>query len=546
MVVYRKPEFLRKIRELRTAQQKHLPLTELEEKLLYADDTINYNPISGPGHKDTSLILICENCGLAKWTYDKNSKTCCRQCANQYRAKNNPQKKTNRKNFIPKGEHELTKTCDRCGKKFKTSHSRINSGQSIYCGTECSNISKGFTPVWFQCANCKSLFRSTKQSNAVFCCEECKLYFDPMLYYTQKPRIVNQSDFTDHIINQQLHEHFADYPKARVSRLYRRQLFTYKKFIDPTIEITTSPLSKPVEVELFGAKSIPSDPDDPNSPKITTILSSDDPTIFKQFNHQNVPPSDNSEKSDKSENSETPKNLNNPDLTILQKSNHAPYKNSNSLNRVPQEEIPSLSTDPHFKHKKPQSFYDEIVRRCDEKAKNINKNIIDSTIESSTIPINTVPTIPNDISPTKTENTESNNNIITPIFDDDELLTYYPNINDINQIKKPIISWYINPQKIPLMEKIDLLMTTNDITLETLSKHIPDIEDIIATQNHRPVFFEPTENNGTINTQTDPNEPLNISQYYYTIYYTTKNETYIDPIIPIDLYNSNQYNSDMY
>lgn len=185
-------------------------------KLMYmASMSIDRQPTYGPGSKGGGRIVVCDNCGTARWVDKPKQQFCCRTCKYEYaHAESTPRIS---KRYVKR--HVVHRYCEYCGKKITIKTSDLNKGRGIFCSNRCASLSKGFIPLWFYCNTCGSKFRAFTAAGSTHCCIECKggdHHSDESLddaYIVSKPKLVDLEDRYEYIINIQLEDLLAKYRK---------------------------------------------------------------------------------------------------------------------------------------------------------------------------------------------------------------------------------------------------------------------------------------------------------------------------------------------
>jgi hypothetical protein len=174
----------------------------LRKDMLYPPiDMDDRGSIAGPGRKGGCYVYICENCGFADYTRDHHQQFCCKQCKKEF-YENGRVSKLN--TTLPGYKsHTLHRRCAFCDIIFPVKFSDIYRGKGIYCSRNCTNRSRGFRPLWYQCNTCGRWFKAAVPEQSYFCSIECE---DK---YTRdkesvKYKLSSLDHMIDHLINRNL------------------------------------------------------------------------------------------------------------------------------------------------------------------------------------------------------------------------------------------------------------------------------------------------------------------------------------------------------
>ena len=138
-----------------------------------------------PRFERGQLVLICEECGEASYTFNKSQKYCNNNCRNLARIRFLNIDLTLKKRFenfnfefgqptTKKPTGIIHKYCEHCGKIFTSYAHHVRQGRNLFCSKSCAKHYSCLKPLTYFCNNCKEEFKAISAINASFCSIECE------------------------------------------------------------------------------------------------------------------------------------------------------------------------------------------------------------------------------------------------------------------------------------------------------------------------------------------------------------------------------------
>mgnify|MGYP000912747092 FL=1 len=179
----------------------------LYEDLRLISLSLEEYPLSGIGAAGGGYVVICDNCGHAKYTYKSDAHFCSKACKARYQY--NHQDELKKDVLTRRGR--VHRRCALCDKKFSLSISDLRSGMGVFCSRQCAAKGRGFKPLWYICPICGDHFRAVSFRGAQFCSIDCMSQRRTILsertgeIYTEcKPTLLYPDDKYDEIVNFEL------------------------------------------------------------------------------------------------------------------------------------------------------------------------------------------------------------------------------------------------------------------------------------------------------------------------------------------------------
>lgn len=177
------------------------------EDIRMASFTLEEFPLCGIGAGGGGYVVICENCGMAKYTYKSDAQFCSKNCKARYQYNHMGELKKD----VLNRRGSVHRKCALCDTKFSIQISDLRTGVGVYCSRQCAARARGFKALWYICPICGDHFRAVTYNGAQFCSLDCMAQRREILesrtedIYTEcQPTLLYPDDKFDEIVNFEL------------------------------------------------------------------------------------------------------------------------------------------------------------------------------------------------------------------------------------------------------------------------------------------------------------------------------------------------------